>query len=166
MTKGCLREFDKITHFHTIKSHSGLSRDPVRRAFLLVEIPESGFYAFEVFIIECSKFGPQSAVIDRARLLQARVHRFRLMTDRHIPAALSVLRRCGNDEVEPVRKLLKNDGWARELLTLAVDLRAYILADATPPNVPLRNKRRLMGFLMQLGFEAQPLQKRLHTSRV
>jgi hypothetical protein len=112
--------------------------------FLCIEPPERFAHATLIGLIERAKFRVQAPIIDRPRLVQRCVHSSVFLFELNEPRTRFWLRGRGNNKIEAVRKFLEDNHRPRKLVVLAVDLRADVLADARPPNVPLRDQRRLV----------------------
>ena len=69
--------------------------------------------------------------------MQTSGHVTLLLTELHVPTTLAHLRRSGDDKIKTMRKFLKDYDWPGEQFAFAVYLRADILTNTCPPNVPL-----------------------------
>lgn len=101
-------------------------------------------------------------MIDRTSLMQGSDHLAVGLAERDIPRANLGLGGRRYHEVEAVRELLEDNDRPRETATLAVNLRADILADGSPPDITDRDKGRRLGPAMKFLLEADPLEKAVH----
>ena len=104
--------------------------------------------------------GGQAAIVDRPDLIEANIFIQIAEAHMHVPCPLPRFRRRGGDEIKAMRQLPHDEDGAREPIAFAV--RPDVLPERCPPQIPLRDERRLMFRSMQFLLEPDPLKKAVH----